>query len=131
MKLESALQQLNVSNVRLLDPVGRVDLLRLYTQCDYLFLHLNDYSAFEKVLPSKVFEYASTGKPVIAGVSGYARDFIENNVKGSVVFDPCSVDGFIQAFKALPKTMVQRDEFIEKYQRQNIARKMAEELLLI
>ncbi len=131
LKLVSALQQQNVSNVRLLDPVGRVDLLRLYSQCDYLFLHLNDYSAFEKVLPSKVFEYASTGKPVIAGVSGYARDFIKNNVKRSAVFDPCSVDGFIQALKTLPKTMVQRNEFIEKYQRQNIARKMAEELLLI
>lgn len=130
-KLESALQQQNVSNVRLFDPVGRVDLLRLYSQCDYLFLHLNDYPAFEKVLPSKVFEYASTGKPIIAGVAGYARDFVENNVEGAVVFDSCSVDAFVQAFKALPKTMVKRQEFIEKYQRQNIARKMAEELLLI
>jgi len=130
-KLKSALQQQNISNVRLLDPVDRVNLLKLYSQCDYLLLHLNDYPAFEKVLPSKVFEYASTGKAIIAGVAGYARDFIEKNIKGAVVFDPCNVDSFIKAFKTLPKTMVQRQEFIEKYQRQNIAQKMAEDLLLI
>lgn len=131
LKLESVLQQQNISNVRLFDPVGRVELLRLYSQCDYLFLHLNDYSAFEKVLPSKVFEYASTGKPVIAGVAGYARNFIENNIEGAVVFDPCSVEDFVHKFESLPKTTVQRQEFIDKYQRTSIAREMAEELLLI
>ncbi|MBL0701390.1 MAG: glycosyltransferase family 4 protein [Desulfosarcina sp.] len=130
-KLETEMQRYNISNVRLFDPVCRSELLNLYAQCDYLFLHLNDYPAFKKVLPSKVFEYAATGKPVIAGVAGYARNFIEHNIKGSVVFDPCSVNGFIQAFELLPKTMVQRIEFIEKYQRQNISQEMAAELLLI
>ena len=49
-----------------------------------LFIHLNAYPAFEKVLPSKIFEYAATGKPILAGVSGYSADFIRNNLKDKV-----------------------------------------------
>ena len=45
---------------------------------DVLFLHLNDYSAFRKVIPSKIFEYAATGKPIVAGVSGYAAEFLRH-----------------------------------------------------
>jgi len=35
----------------------------LVVDADVLFLHLNAYKAFEKVLPSKIFEYAATGRP--------------------------------------------------------------------
>ena len=47
-----------------------------YDKASILFLHLNDYEAFYKVLPSKIFEYATTGKPIIAGVNGFAKDVI-------------------------------------------------------
>ena len=71
-QLEQALADAGCDNVTLLDPVNREALIGLYQSADVLFLHLNDYPAFKKVLPSKLFEYAALDKPVWAGVGGYA-----------------------------------------------------------
>ena len=43
----------------LINPVSRDELRIFYDQSDFLFLHLNDYQAFRKVLPSKIFELAT------------------------------------------------------------------------
>ena len=74
------------NNIEVLNPVLRNELINEYQNADILFLHLNDYKAFHKVLPSKIFEYAATGKPILAGVSGYAAEFLGNQVKGVEVF---------------------------------------------
>ena len=60
------------NNIRLLPPIERQQLIKEYQNADVLFLHLNDYPAFEKVLPSKIFEYAALGKPILAGVTAVA-----------------------------------------------------------
>ena len=67
-----------VDNIEILPPVPRANLAKEYEAADILFVHLNDYEAFKKVLPSKIFEYAATGKPVIAGLAGYAATFVES-----------------------------------------------------
>lgn len=130
-RLEEELKKNNIENVQILDPVPRSKLLELYTQADYLFLHLNDYDAFRKVLPSKVFEYAATGKPILAGVSGYPRAFIVENVKNASVFDPCDSEGLIEALKRLSSGMVDRSEFIERFRRETIMQRFAEDILRI
>lgn len=128
-KLETALQQGGVNNVRLVKPVGRADLLELYAQSDFLFMHLNNYKAFEKVLPSKIFEYAATGKPILAGVGGFARSFIEKQITGALVFEPCNINDFLLKFNAMADGTVLRPEFIEKFTRKNIMSKMAREFV--
>ena len=60
-QLEQALKAAAINNVELLNPVGRDVLIQAYQHADILFMHLNDYDAFLKVLPSKVFEYAALG----------------------------------------------------------------------
>lgn len=118
-KLVDSLQ--GITNVEVLLPVNRLKLLEIYKNSDYLFLHLNDYEAFKKVLPSKIFEYAATYKTIIAGVGGYARNFIEMNLSGSIVFDPCNVHDFMQNFQAQQKHIsVDRKEFIQRYSREHI-----------
>lgn len=118
-KLVDSLQ--DITNVEVLLPVNRLKLLDIYKKSDYLFLHLNDYEAFQKVLPSKIFEYAATYKTIIAGVGGYARNFIEMNLSGSIVFDPCNVHDFMQNFQAQQKHIsVDRKEFIQRYSREHI-----------
>jgi len=131
LPLEKRLVELNVHNVELHDPVDRQKLLELYRESDYLFLHLNDVSAFEKVLPSKIFEYAATGKPVIAGVKGYSRTFLKQEVENVCLFDPCDPDAFLSAFHAFSPSHVSRDAFIQKYSRRNIMKKMAEDILIV
>jgi glycosyltransferase involved in cell wall biosynthesis len=74
--LREEVERQNLRNVILQPPVKRSELVAASLDADVLFLHLNDYPAFQKVLPSKLFEYGALGKPVWAGVSGYAAEFI-------------------------------------------------------
>ena len=118
-----------VDNVALYTPVNRDKLLTIYKESDFLFLHLNDYEAFEKVLPSKLFEYAATGKFIIAGVSGYAQTFITENINGSLVFEPCNSEDFISKFTRLNLTSsICRDTFIQKFSRKKIMDELSKEV---
>ena len=128
-ELEEGLGKAGITNARILDPVPRARLLELYAKADYLFLHLNDHKAFRRVLPSKIFEYAATGKPILAGVAGYSRDFIHKNVDHASVFEPCDVEGFVQAFRSLLPVHVDRERFIQKFRRRTIMQGLAEDIL--
>ena len=119
----------DADNVSLLPPVQRDELSNKYMDADVLFLHLNDYSAFEKVLPSKIFEYAATGKPILAGVSGYAAKFIKDEVTNAEVFYPGDEQGALLALSKLKLEHTDRSEFITQYTRMNIMNKMAESII--
>ncbi len=116
--LEQKLQELQIKNVQIIDPVKRTKLLLFYKESDYLFLHLNNFKAFDKVLPSKIFEYAATGKPVIAGVSGYAQAFIKNNLCSNwLVFDPTELSDLLTKFSEFNPVIKSNNEFTKKYNR--------------
>lgn len=130
--LEDALQRAKVDNVTILAPVPRAQLFEHYAAADILFLHLNNHPAFLKVLPSKIFEYAATGKPVLAGVGGYAARFITQNVPGSVVFAPCDIDGMVEAVAALGSGSLlpaDRGSFRHNYAREAIMDRLALDIL--
>lgn len=128
-RLEARLQEKEVRNVRLMDPVSREQLIKLYCQADVLFLHLNDYPAFHKVLPSKIFEYAATGKPILAGVDGYSRRFIEDHVQNAALFYPCDSEGLMRALDSLDLCTRIRTAFVEEFGRSVIIRRMADDVL--
>lgn len=118
-----------IPNVYMKSPVKRKDLKALYDEADVLFLHLNDYPAFEKVLPSKVFEYAASGKPILAGVGGYASKFISNEIVGAKVFKPCDEKSAYHMLKNLDIKSVDRSAFVNKYRRESVMNEMAASLL--
>jgi len=119
----------DIDNVKLFEPVNRAKLLEIYKNSDILFLHLNDYEAFKKVLPSKLFEYGTANKFIVAGVGGYAKKFIQKNIPNSIVFEPCNVNDFYDKFKKVEKfDDINRASFIEKFKRENIMNKMAKEV---
>ncbi|MCB5226059.1 glycosyltransferase family 4 protein [Alishewanella sp. 16-MA] len=125
-------QRLNeLTNVDLLPPVSRNELIREYQNADVLFLHLNDYPAFRKVLPSKIFEYAALGKPVWAGVSGYAAQFLAKEVTNSSVFYPGDDEAAFRSFKELKLGVQPRLDFIEKFSREKIMAEMAEDIVSV
>ena len=88
-------------NIVYLPPVKRDSLIKIYKSADILFLHLNDLNVFKKVLPSKLFEYVVTGKPIWAGISGYASDFTTSKIENAAVFLPCDIDSALLNFKKL------------------------------
>ncbi|TLG94139.1 glycosyltransferase family 4 protein [Pseudomonas edaphica] len=117
------------TNVELLKPVKREQLIEAYQSADVLFLHLNDHDAFRKVLPSKVFEYAALGKPIWAGISGYAASFVSEHIENAAVFAPCDAAAGIQSFKTLNIMTRPRHAFVERFARGRIMREMAKDVL--
>ena len=129
-KLQKEIDNLKVENVILKDPVSRFELKSIYNTADYLFLHLNDYSAFKKVLPSKIFELAAYPKTIIAGVSGYSAGFIKKEVPNSYVFNPCdirSLVGFLENDKT--SSNFDRDRFKTKFSRSTINKQLSANII--
>lgn len=131
MVLKKALERADVRNVELLPPMQRDELIKAYRDADVLFLHLNDYEAFKKVLPSKVFEYGATGKPLWAGISGFSAEFVKAEIENAAVFHPCDSAAAEKALARLILKETPRNEFIEKYARANISKTMAEHIVAV
>lgn len=127
--LNERLKTEHINNVMLLPPVNRKELIDIYRESDYLFLHLNDYPAFEKVLPSKIFEYAATGKPVFAGVGGYAKQFISENFDNFMLFKPCSAKDFFIKLSEFSIMQNNDTRSISKFFRSEIMDDMADDFL--
>lgn len=130
-RLEQALDSSGVTNVEIVPPICRADLISAYQEADVLFLHLNDCGAFRKVLPSKLFEYAALGKPIWAGVAGYSAEFIHEYISNAVVFSPCNVDEAERSFASLDMMTAPRPEFVKNFSRANIMQALARDIILL
>lgn len=130
-KLVNALEAQMVGNVQLINPMDRNSLIEHYKETDFFFLHLNALPAFEKVIPSKLFEYAVFNKPIIAGVSGYCSVFIEKNISNCIVFNPNDSETAKQMIQDYKFSQINRESFISEYSRSNINFKMAKSILKI
>ncbi len=127
-QLEKALADAGSSNVKLVPPMVRDRLIEEYRRADILFMHLNSHAAFTKVLPSKIFEYAATGKPILAGVAGHAAQFLRDNVENAAVFRPCDVDDAMRAIGTLSLKSISRTDFVRRFAREAVSREMAQDV---
>jgi len=130
--LEENIKNNNIDNIKILSPVLRKNLIKHYHDADILFLHLNNLPAFQRVLPSKIFEYIAMGKPIIAGLSGYSANFILENTEYVSVFYPGNVDQCVNSIKKIESLEINKDQiaiFNKKYDRQKIMNEMADHIL--
>lgn len=128
-ELKKNIYDTDATQIELYPPVVREKLLGEYAAADILFLHLNDHRAFHKVIPSKLFEYAATGKPILAGVSGFAAEFIKDNIENCEIFEPCNFKQAVGALAKLHLRFQARQKFITQFQRKKIMQTMAGELI--
>ncbi|MBN8431783.1 glycosyltransferase family 4 protein [Microbulbifer salipaludis] len=126
--LEEEVSRLGLKNVVIYKPVARQLLIEMYRSADVLFLHLDDNPSMHKVLPSKIFEYAATEKPIVAGVSGYAAEFIAEEIVNAAVFKPGDSYGAISALDKIEYGLSKRKKFIDYYRRTRIMDQMADEI---
>ena len=76
--LANKLIALKCKNYEILPPIPQKELIKKYKKQIFYFLHLNNYKAFLKVLPSKIFEYSATfTNHICAGVSGHSKEFLK------------------------------------------------------
>ena len=126
--LETAVAQAGIDNVELRAPLLRNELIAEYCAADVLFMHLGAHRAFEKVLPSKIFEYAAVGKPILAGVAGFAEKFVRREISNAAVFPPCDAVAAVNAFDLLELVDRARPDFVAKYSRTTISQAMADDV---
>ena len=113
--LKDKLEELGVHNVELLNPVSREKLIGYYNDSDFLLLHLNDLEAFKKVLPSKLFEYAAFDKPIVAGVGGYASQFIQENLSNYILFAPTDVESMVEQILKFDGGGEKQGDFVKRF----------------
>lgn len=130
LRLSSELSKNRIKNVKCFNPVPQSELPDIYQNSDFLLINLNTYDAFLKVLPSKVFEYAASNKPIIAGVEGYAAEFIKENIEEVILTKSCDSKQMAQQIKAYNiNKKIDRVEFKEKFNRKAIMNNFAENIL--
>ena len=122
-KLKNLITDEKLTNIQLIQPIKRTYLMRYYNNADVLFLQLNDIPAFENVLPSKIFDYGSFDKPILAGVNGTSKIFLEKHLPHSYIFKP---NNYRQAIKLVDKILNDRIDinnnlFVENFSREKIA----------
>ncbi len=127
--LTDYIKRYQVDTITIHKPIQRKELLKAYLDADFYFIHLNDYPAFEKVLPSKIFELAAQQKPIIAGVGGYAAQFLKQNVSNLILFKPCNVDAMVAQLHAYTYQKEKRSHFIQTFKRESINVQLAKSML--
>lgn len=128
--LQNEIDKLKVKNVIIKNPVSRSELRDIYNNADYLLIHLNNYSAFKKVLPSKIFELATFPKIILAGVNGYSANFINKEVSDSYVFNPCDISALVSFLKTNKQSdHIDRNKFKTKFDRSLINNQFSSKIL--
>ena len=117
--------------LKFIDPIQRDLLINYYFKSDILFLHLNKLEAFKRSLPSKLFEYAVIGKPIIAGLSGYSEQFLSNHIPHAQSFTPGDVDACVDLIESSDNISIRKTDieyFIEKFSRKKIMSSLSDEI---
>ncbi|MCW8899152.1 MAG: glycosyltransferase family 4 protein [Gammaproteobacteria bacterium] len=132
--LKMAIERDGLTNVELLPPVSRVKLIEYYKKADILFLHLNDIPAFRRVLPSKIFEYAALGRPIVAGLNGYSAKFISTSIPYACLFEPGDSNGAESCIRNAANLKISGkvvSNFVDTFSRFSIMDKMADNILQV
>ncbi len=127
-KLKAVLRAQKITNVELYEPVSRRELMAYYQQADYLFLHLNNLKACRRVLPSKLFEYGATGKPILAGVTGFSAQFIRAHLPDTILFESGDVRALVKQLRRRPYCTEDRVDFNARFRRSAISQQMAQQI---
>lgn len=72
----------------------------LIASSDVSLVHLKKTDLFTTVMPSKIFESAGCARPIIIGVEGFAKAFVENAEAG-IAMEPENADDLIKALLKL------------------------------
>lgn len=67
-----------IKNVTMIHSKSKIELLEYMAILDGAIINLKKDKLFETVIPSKIFENAAMGIPILIGVDGEAREIIEN-----------------------------------------------------
>ena len=85
--------ELGCSNVTMLNPVAKEQVNRYISILDVALINLRKSTLFTTVIPSKIFENAGMGIPILMGVEGEAQEIVESYGAG-VCYEPENMTDF-------------------------------------
>ena len=125
--------ELGCKNVTMLESVAKEEVKRYISILDVCLINLRRSELFTTVIPSKIFENAAMGIPILMGVEGEAREIVEQYGAG-VCFTPedeadfnAKLSHLLQAdvYEACKKGCLR---LADNFDRRNLAARMLEEL---
>jgi glycosyltransferase involved in cell wall biosynthesis len=104
VQLKSYVKKNNIKNVEFFGKVPRAKMIDFYSTSSLLFAQLDD--KFQAAMPSKLYEYTSTGLPIIYAGKGIAREFV-NKLENCITIDPMDSKALVGAISSyLDKDLV-------------------------
>ena len=99
-KLEDRVRRAGLTNVTMLPPVAKASIRRYISITDVALVPLRKSDTFKTVIPSKIFENAAMGKPILLGVEGESQAIIEKYGAG-LCFEPENKADFLRQLRRL------------------------------
>lgn len=88
--------KLGLSNVTMLDSVPKTEVIRYLSIMDVALVNLKKNDTFLNVIPSKIFEAAAMGKPILLGLEGETKQIIESYQAG-LCYEPENKTSFLKS----------------------------------
>jgi len=129
-ELENESKRRNLRNVIFTGRRPKEEIPEWIASSDVNLVHLKKSALFTSVMPSKIFESAGCGRPVIIGVDGFAKDFVLNANAG-LAMEPENVENLLEVLSILVSRPELRNELgknaydniVPKYNRDSQASK--------
>ncbi|MDA9171047.1 glycosyltransferase family 4 protein [Alphaproteobacteria bacterium] len=128
-----------LDNVTLKKPVTRIELDDLYKQSSVLLVSLGQELCLSYVIPSKIFEYGTFNKPILAGVKGFTSNFIKKELPLVEVFRPGNgldaINGLNHLIKleldkkTINELNIKKINFMSKFNRKKLSDKFIDYVL--
>jgi len=87
--------ELGLTNVTMLDSIDREEVPNYISITDVALVPLRKSDTFKTVIPSKIFENAAMGKPILLGVEGEAQQLLES-YRAGLCFEPENKADFLK-----------------------------------
>lgn len=98
--LKKLITDLDCSNVTILDSIGKSEVPEYLSILHIALVNLKKTDLFLGALPSKIFENAAMGKPILLGLKGEAERVIDHYNAG-ISFEPENEDDFLEKLHKL------------------------------
>jgi len=115
--------------IRLVNPMNRLNLLEEYNKGHAFFVHLIDIDMFKRAIPSKVFEFVATNKPLVYGLKGVGKEILDE-LKAGYSYAPNDKKSLSSALEELYQGLTNstwagndRQQIEEKYLRSVLTEK--------
>jgi glycosyltransferase involved in cell wall biosynthesis len=81
-QLKAKADSKGLSNIQFIESVPKDEVVRYWSLLDVAIVHLRKSDLFETVIPSKIFECAGMGIPILHGVRGESADLVQEHEIG-------------------------------------------------